>query len=330
MTPVALPKPDSHRDWLLQRREGVGSSDASAILGLSSYESAYSLWEQKTGKVPLDPPLDDNTAELFEWGHRIEPLVREATAERLGLTITKPDHAFAHADRLWQRTNPDGLTPEGAIFEAKNVSYFMRDHWADQIPDHAEVQVHHSAAVLGLSHAIIAGLIGGNRLVIHQLEVNPTVVDIITEAEATFWEHVQSDTPPPLDGHVKTMDSLTREWAHKPGAKEVTAMDVEDYWKAWHEADQQEKAAKAAKKEALAHIASLMDGHDQLVTGRRVWAATQRTRIDLKKLTQDKPDLVKSYMTAAAFDLDRFKAEQPDLYRNYQGLSIRPKTFKEK
>lgn len=328
-SPIVLPTPATHQEWLEQRRAGVGSSDASAILGLSQYESPFSLWQQKTGKVPLDPPVDDTTAELREWGHRLEPVIRQATAERLGLIIEKPDHAFAHPGRVWQRANLDGLVTGTVIFEAKNTHLRNTELWHDQIPDHAEIQVTHSAAVIGAQRAIVAGLIGGNRLVIHEIDINPTIVDIITEAEARFWDHVQSDTPPPVDGHVRTMQALTTEWAHRPGDREVTEADVRDWWEEWAQADAEEKAAAERKRRALAQITTLMDGHGRLVTGERVWAAAQRGQLNMKRLEADHPELVAEYTRRPAFDLEAFKKEQADIYRTYQGVSIRPKHMKE-
>lgn len=327
-TPIALPTAGSRAEWLEQRRQGVGASDASAILGLSAWESAYSLWEQKTGRVPLDVPVTEDQQELMDWGNLLEPVIREETARRLGVTIEKPEHAYAHPDRLWQRVNPDGLTPDGVLFEAKNTHYRMAHLWEGQVPDHAEVQVHHGAAVLGATHAIVAGLVGGNRLYVHEVTINPTVVQILTEQEGEFWDYVQRDTPPPVDGHLRTMQALTREWAHRPGVKEVAQVEVEDHWQAYRDADARLKAAERDKAQALAQITALMDGHDELVTGGRVWAKVQRTQMNLKRLTADHPDLVAEYTTKPTFDLAAFKAAQPDLYRQYQGVSVRPKAPK--
>ena len=36
---------------LSDRNKGIGSSDAAAILGLSSYKTPYDIWLQKTGRV---------------------------------------------------------------------------------------------------------------------------------------------------------------------------------------------------------------------------------------------------------------------------------------
>ena len=46
-----LPQTYTHEEWLQQRQTGIGSSEASIILGLSNYESPYSLWEIKTGRA---------------------------------------------------------------------------------------------------------------------------------------------------------------------------------------------------------------------------------------------------------------------------------------
>ncbi|MFC3848854.1 YqaJ viral recombinase family protein [Corynebacterium hansenii] len=330
-TTEAMPPTAGRTEWLTQRREGIGSSDVSAILGLSTYESAYSLWEQKTGRAPLDPPADDRIEELRYWGNRLEPIIREDTARELGVDIIKPPVAYRSIEHPHMLANLDGWVPDlEALFEAKNTDARNAWLWDGQVPDHAELQVHHSAHVVGADRAIIAGFVGGNRLRIHEITINPAVVDIILDAESRFWEHVTSDTPPPVDGHVRTMESLTRAWAHKPGVREIPATDVQDAWARWADADAAEKAAAAAKKQAVAELAAAMDGHDELRTGDRVWARAQRGQLVMSRLAADKPDLVAEYTRPApVFDLEAFKTDHPDIYGAYQGVSIRPKTPKE-
>ena len=48
-------KPASHEDWLKEREYGVGASEVGAILGLSPYETPFSLWLKKTKQVPPEP-----------------------------------------------------------------------------------------------------------------------------------------------------------------------------------------------------------------------------------------------------------------------------------
>jgi predicted phage-related endonuclease len=40
--------------WLAERRKGIGSSDAAAILGVHPYKSAYAVWAEKTGLIVED------------------------------------------------------------------------------------------------------------------------------------------------------------------------------------------------------------------------------------------------------------------------------------
>ena len=41
----------SRDEWLTVRRQGIGSSDAAAAVGLNPYQSALELWMQKTGRA---------------------------------------------------------------------------------------------------------------------------------------------------------------------------------------------------------------------------------------------------------------------------------------
>lgn len=327
---IPLPETRDRAEWLQQRNQGLGSSDASAILGLSNWESPYSLWEIKTGKAPLDPPVDERTQELREWGNRLEPLILEAVSDRLDLNLFKPEVGYHHPEREWQRANLDGWDfTQGRVCEWKTADSSQRHLWIGQIADHAEIQTHHSAAVTGAEHAIVAALVGGNSLYVHEIKINQNIVEIITEAESKFWEHVVRDTPPALDGHVRTLETLTREWSHNPGSSEVAVTEVEDWWREAIDAAEAEKTAKKRKREAQAHLATMLNGHDKLTTGDRVWATTKRGQMNLTNLTAEHPDLVAKYTRELpVFDLESFKAEQPDTYRKFQSISITPKQEK--
>lgn len=42
----------SREAWLEKRRKTIGGSDAAAIVGLSRYASPYTVWADKTGRIP--------------------------------------------------------------------------------------------------------------------------------------------------------------------------------------------------------------------------------------------------------------------------------------
>ena len=45
-------------DWLAVRKQGIGSSDAAAAVGLNPYKSQLELWLEKTGRDTSLPKLD--------------------------------------------------------------------------------------------------------------------------------------------------------------------------------------------------------------------------------------------------------------------------------
>lgn len=326
-TVTLLPETTDRYDWLEQRRHGIGSSDASIIMGLSNYESPYTLWEQKTGRAPLDPPVDHATEELREWGNRLEPVIRAAVGEELGLTIIKPEQAWANAERGWLRANPDGIVDgQETIFEFKNTSSFMAPMWDGQIPDHAEIQVHHTGLVCGWADAVVAGLIGGNHLAVHRITLNENILEMMLDAETHFWHLVETDTAPDVDWHQRTKDAVQREWRQTRtiGTQEVAEADARQWVEQYHEAHAAETDAKKRKAEATSNLMKLMDGHDQIATGDTIWAKTQAGRVEEKRLKADEPELYAKYLTKPSLDTQRLKADEPELYAKYQAVSVRP------
>lgn len=66
-------------EWLAIRAKGIGSSDAAAAIGLSSYKCSLSLWLEKTV---------DNNPKTYPTKRRsgtvLEPVLAKMYAERTG------------------------------------------------------------------------------------------------------------------------------------------------------------------------------------------------------------------------------------------------------
>ena len=57
-------------DWLTVRKQGIGSSDAAAAVGLNPYKSQLELWLEKTGRdagLPKADPHDEESP--MYWGN---------------------------------------------------------------------------------------------------------------------------------------------------------------------------------------------------------------------------------------------------------------------
>ena len=90
----------SREDWLAQRRKTIGGSDAAAIVGLSRYSTPYTIFMDKTGRLPDKPDT-----EAMRLGRDLEDYVakrwQEATGKkvrRLQAMLYNPMYPFAHAD----------------------------------------------------------------------------------------------------------------------------------------------------------------------------------------------------------------------------------------
>lgn len=56
-------------EWLAFRKNGIGASDASAVLGMSNWVTNIELWEEKVG---LREPRDLSDSEVVKYGSEAE------------------------------------------------------------------------------------------------------------------------------------------------------------------------------------------------------------------------------------------------------------------
>jgi putative phage-type endonuclease len=179
------------------RRLGVGGSDISVILGLSSYKTPYQLYLEKAGLIEIS----NEETPLQYWGNVLELTIRKEFAKRNKVRVTTPKETIQHPFFDYFFANVDGFIPKwNAVFEAKNSSQFMSSHWGengtDIIPMQYLVQVAFYCSVLNAPCAYIAVLIGGNDYrefkYTRDLELESRILDSAKE----FWNAVITNTPP--------------------------------------------------------------------------------------------------------------------------------------
>lgn len=243
----------TREEWLTARRAGLGGSDAAAVLGWSPWASPWTTYLNKAEGIS-----DDSDHESMEWGRRLESVVADAYAERAGFELIDPKATYRHPDHDWMLASPDRfiVDPERdglGLLEVKCTSEWKADDWAEgSVPAHYLVQWHHTAAVMGLRWGAFAALVGGNRLVVREIERDDEFIDMIVAAEEGFWhDHVLANVPPPMDGQESTTETLTRLFAESDPEGEVELDDeMVSALLAYREASAAERAAKEAKSEA--------------------------------------------------------------------------------
>lgn len=191
-------------DWLEVRKQGIGGSDAAAAVGLSPYKSQLELWLEKTGRDGgLKKPDPTDTTEPVYWGNLLEPIVAASYTQQTGRRVRKLNAVLQHPQFPFMLANLDREVigdPGVQILECKTAGEFGARLWREGVPEHVQLQVQHQLAVTGKEAADVAVLICGQKLEVHRIKRDGDLISRLITQEATFWEHVESDTPPPADG----------------------------------------------------------------------------------------------------------------------------------
>jgi len=313
---------DASRDeWLAERRRGLGGSDASTVAGVNRWGSRYELWLDKTGRLPDRP---DNLA--MRMGRALEPVVATLFSEETGIG-TRRAGLMVSREHPWQRVSVDRLTADGGLLECKTTNWRLAEEWDDdQVADHAEVQVQHALAVTGRAHAWVAVLIDGRDFRFRRVERDERLIAVLTEMEGRFWhDHVLADVAPPME--AQALDVVKDQYA-------LVGLDAAEA----DDADQVRRllAERAELKAALTTtqgrldaveatlIAAIGDAEALTIGGRPVLTRKANGTFATARFAQDHPDVAAQYMTKPALDVDRIKAERPELYAQYRARVLRP------
>ena len=188
-------------EWL----QLMTASKVSAVLGVSPWESTFSLWHRMNGTLDAQPVNVDQ-----ERGHFHEDGVRKwFKAEHPELRV-RPNRWLwrSRRDARFAAT-PDGfvIEPDGsrAGVEIKTSAY---EDWVDGVPVHYRVQCVWQAHIIGLRRVYVAALTKNLRHVEHVIEYDPLEGDWIEEQVRQFLDSLHAGTPPPVDGHDATTQAI--------------------------------------------------------------------------------------------------------------------------
>lgn len=237
MTAEIVAKTDelSRREWLELRRTGIGGSDAAAILGVSKYQSPYSLWLDKTTTAPV--PDEDDEREYQRWGKLLEEPIAAEFSARTGMVAHRLPVVIRSVERPWQLANLDfivsasaeSLNPVG-ILEVKTTR--NADEWPvdDEtgvvgVPVWVLAQDVHYMAVTGYDRVWNPVLIGGQELRIAEVHRTESQVEALCALEAEFMDLVRRGIAPSPDGSSATKRAMAARW--RPVEGQVAEVDPE-------------------------------------------------------------------------------------------------------
>jgi putative phage-type endonuclease len=293
-------------EWLRLRRDGIGGSDALAVLGLDPWKTRMEVYLDKTGDDRAEREQTDGMA----WGNYVEGSIADWFSHKTGISVRRCG-LIRHEDRPWQRVSVDRLTADGGVLEIKNTNYHRRREWEDDegeiIADGAEAQAQHALAVTGLPHAWFAAQVGGQPPVIRRIERDDAFIADLTACEEEFWQLVEARTPPALEGRASA-DLIARLYPEAGNGKtvELSAADVA-LLREYRKELANEGAAKGRKDEIKAIITAVMgDAAIATYEGRTVarWTNGKRTSVSkdsIAVLREKYPDVAAEVVTDKGF-----------------------------
>lgn len=250
----------TREEWLALRDSGLGGSEIAGILGISPWESPYTIWARKRHEIG---PLDES--EPMRWGTVLEQPIAQEWSDRYGIDSYQPPPITIYRSKACPiaLSSPDRLAENNtAWLEIKNVGRFKLDDWDEGIPDYYWAQAQWQLAVSGLALCHVVALVGGQDLRWRRVNADPKwQADAFEQAEA-FWQRVQSGQAPEVDASEATRKALSTRYLAKTteaieGGDELAAAVI-DYL----EAQEAEKAAKTAKTRAHNAIQSMLREHE--------------------------------------------------------------------
>lgn len=189
------------RAWLEWRGKGLGSSDASVLLGWSPWKTIDQLWNEKLGRWIQEFGPAQTSA--MERGKRLEPEIRKWCEGHLGHKF--PDDVMEHSIYKFLRASFDGINREyknpdgsqGRILEIKAPN--LKDHSDAKIgvvPSKYEPQVQWLMLVGDIPWAFYVSF-GSDAT----YAVVPVKADAVMQTELmiraqVFWEHLVLKTKP--------------------------------------------------------------------------------------------------------------------------------------
>lgn len=289
-------------EWHALRRQGLGGSDAGAVLGVSPWTSPYALWAEKTGRVVRQV---SNAA--THWGTLLEPIVADEFARRCpDEVIALPRGVYRSNTHQFALATPDRLIlrdskPVG-ILEIKTANHRNERYWEDAPPVYYQAQVAWYQWVTGLKEGKLAVLIGGQDYREYDLPWEPVLGDALATLASAFWHHVETDTPPPVDGSRATSDAL----AHMFQTATDSVCSLDHLAELIHQrvALVDERDAIETRiteidnrvKEALADATIGTLRGETVVT----WRNVTTSRVDVTRLRRDRPEIASEYTTTTS------------------------------
>jgi len=287
-------------EWLERRQHFLGGSDSRKIFAPDDYGTALDVYHDKTSPVEITEPN-----QFMRRGIAFENYVSEQWAEQQGRVVVRdnkirladlPDKLGrpflgASLDRLIRDTKP-------GIMEIKVTSKSAFDRWEGDIPPAHYFQIQHYYMVTKYTWAVLAVLTVEDWQ-IHSIPVAPDteLQELMQWKLERLWnENILERVPP----DPQTVADVCRLYpSHVIGKTvEATSEDAEVLYQ-YRQYQEYEKTGKEGKEKIKSAIIPKMQDAEAMTLDGKILCTFKASK------------------GGERFDVDKFAAENPDMYAQY-------------
>jgi|GEM_PF-2810001 len=250
----------SRAEWLEARKQGMGGSDISAVLGFSVYRSPWDVWAEKRNVKHWS----DENSDAAELGTALEPWLRDQSEAVTGEPAKETEwRTYAHPEHAWRMCSPDGVFADGRLLECKTAGLASgfgapRGWDGGTLPLGYELQVRWSMHVMDAPAVEVIALVAGMGLLHRTVERDIATEYKLVQQVSTWWaKHIVGGEEPPLGARDADVMQLLYPRTEAESV-DLSTTDALEYWGAYHTAHQRAKRAEAEKAEAAANLKRLI------------------------------------------------------------------------
>ena len=308
---IVLPECAGEEAWLAARGDGIGGSEVGALIGVSEYETAFSVWNTKK-----NGGRDLSAVPAVEWGHRLEEVVAAKIADEIGLVSRFAGGLWADRARPFLRVTPDRFACRprswkaiGAV-ECKTAG--SDEHWESgtihpsghgtgSAPLSYQAQVQWQLGVLGLRKGWLGCLVLGSERAFFTVEIDfdaEWFSEMVDRAERFWAENVVGDEFPMHDlRHPRTEELMKEQHPSVVRPSVDLPPEAEDWLNDFTEAKERVKKATAnldaIKNYFRMEVSDAGAGYlgDKKVVG---YPEVTSSGIDVEALRRDYPEVAEA------------------------------------
>ncbi len=302
----------SREEWLKERLNGIGGSEAGIVMGLSPFKSRLELWHEKVERN-VDINLEEEL--IFQIGHALEPIIANEYAKMTNRVLevrpqrVHPNYPFITGNVDREIVKSERQTP--GILEIKTKGAWTNWHGIE-IPPYINAQLQQYLAVYNYTWGSIAVLDLGSRTIRYiDVERDDVFIERLIEAEVDFWKLVQNKIPPKIDASESCEQFLKDRYSKGTSGKIIDLKNNKDasVWSSVLKSVRQ--STKLLKKQELDCKNNLMNIMQDAELG----------------IGENYKITWKSPVDKLEFDVETFKKVHPLLYDKFVKLEPQSRKF---